>query len=387
MRYWRTIAPSVVACAVLCGCSRQNIVIDGDNLVPQALEAAAASGYKPSWFGHDTLRIHSWEDFIAPHVIANFEKALGVKVIVDAFDSNEDMLADLTSRKTEYDIITPSSYIIPAMAKAGLIVKLNHRHLPNVRKNFDRTFSPLLIDPHFTYNVPCTVTYTGIHYDRRHLPNAADPQDFAIFGLPALRGRTALFDDMRETLGAGLMSLGYSINSTNPDEIEAGAEQVIRWKKLARRFDDDLYRDDVTTGAVCVAMCYSDQALQAISENIEAAAKAGVQQNFDLPRGGFSIGVDEFVIGVHARNRALAYAFINYFYDVEVACSSMKDTFAIVPVKAAISQLTPRLQKLINLTPDELKRGQVIMDFSNRPAVEKLYEDAWERVQAAGNAD
>jgi len=379
MHYWRTIARAVVACAALCGCSREDIVIEGDDLTQQALDAAASSGYKPAWFGHETLRIYTWEDFFAPNVIASFEKALGVTVELETYDSNEEMFARLEKGGTDYDIITPSSYIIPVMAAANMIHKLNHRHLPNVRKNFSTQLKPLLVDPHLTYNIPYTMNYTGIHYNASKLPPDADPESLAILAHPKLKGRTAIFNDMRELIGAGLLHLGYSVNSTNPDEISAATELVIRWKRNAGRADDAFYADAIRSGTADVAMCYSYLALQSICQ--------GGNEGFKLPRGDFSLSVDEFVIAAHARHRALAYAFINYIYDTQVARSSMESLYCVIPVHPAFEMLNPKMKEMLLPSLDKIAHGQVIMNFTNRPKVAQLYEDAWARIQAAGNAD
>jgi len=375
MHYWRDIALTVVACAALCGCSREDVVIDGEDLSREAAEAARESGYEPSRFRHDTLRIYTWEDFFAPHVIASFEKALGVTVELETFDSNEEMFARLERGGTDYDIITPSSYIIPAMAAANMIHKLNHRHLPNVRRNFSTQLKPLLVDPHLTYNVPYTMNYTGIHYNASKLPPGADPENLDILSRPELRGRTAIFNDMRELIGAGLLHLGYSVNSTNPDEINAATELVIRWKRNAGRTDDSFYADDIRSGKADVAMCYSYLALQSICQ--------GGNEGFKLPRGGFSLSIDEFTIAAHARHRALAYAFINYIYDTQVARSSMESLYCVIPVHPAFEMLDPKMKEMLLPSFDKIVQGQVIMNFTNRPKVAQLYEDAWARIQSA----
>ena len=345
--------------------------------------AAQTSGYRPSQLRQEVLRIYTWEEFFAPNVIASFEKALGVKVVLDTFDSNEAMFEKLKSSPCGYDIITPSSYIISSLAKAGLIAKLNHRHLPNVRKNLDRHILPLLIDPRLTYNVPYTLNYTGIHYDRNRLPEGADPKSFDILGHPKLGGRTALFNDMREMIGAGLMHLGYSINSLNPEEIDQAADQIIRWKRLAKRFDDAFYADDVSSGKIPVAMSYSYLAIQAICQaNAATNQTGGVAQAFTLPRtGGYSLSVDEFVIGADSKNPKLAHAFINFIYDADVACSSIESRYNAMPVRPAMEKLNPQLRQLITLTPEQFKRGQVIMSLGSK--ADQLYERAWKRIQAA----
>ena len=170
-----------------------------------------------------SLHIYTWSDYIAPEVIAEFEKANDCKVVVDTFDSNETMYAKLKAGGTGYDIITPSSYLVELMAREGLVSKLDHAKLPNVKANFDPSFANQVIDPSFTFSVPYAVTYTGFCYAKDRMPEGADVESWSILCNDALKSKITLLDDIREVIGAGLMSLGYSVNSTNPAEIDANS--------------------------------------------------------------------------------------------------------------------------------------------------------------------
>ena len=115
------------------------------------LAASILSGCGPA---KPELHIYTWSDYIANDVIAQFEKENGCTVVVDTFDSNEAMFAKLKAGSTGYDIIMPSSYQIPVMIKNGMILKLDHAKLPNVRKNFDASFGASILDPSFSHSVP-----------------------------------------------------------------------------------------------------------------------------------------------------------------------------------------------------------------------------------------
>ena len=146
------------------------------------------------------LHVYTWSDYIAADVIAQFEKENDCKVVVDTFDSNEAMFAKLKAGSTGYDLIMPTSYQIPVMVKNGMIQKLDHSKLPNVRKNFDKSYASSSLDPSFTYNVPYAVTYTGFAYRKDKIGNA--PIDsWKVFETAALKGRMSLLSDMRETIG------------------------------------------------------------------------------------------------------------------------------------------------------------------------------------------
>ena len=377
----KSLAAAVLAASVA-GCG-ENARDDGDSLVAHALAAAEASGFRPPDGGDGgELHIYTWSDYFAPEVLAGFEKALGVTVIIDTFDSNEAMYAKLKAGGTGYDLITPSSYQIETMAREKMVDRLDHSRLPNVRRNFDMSFASQIIDPGFTYNVPYAVTYTGFAYDRKKVPEGVDMNSWSILDNPAFRGRISLLDDMREVIGAGLMSLGFSINSTSADEISAAVGQVLKWRANVRKFDSESYKNEVPSGATWVGHGYSTDITQVIVGDEEAGSPARDDIGFALPKEGFTVAFDEFVVASGARRKDLAYAFVNYIYDGEVAKVNMEYICGPNPVKPGIDLLDEDYRKLIVLDGEVLSRGQLLKGFDGRPEVQELYNKAWDRVKA-----
>ena len=378
-----TIAAAAVAAATFfTGCSGQEQEL-GVDLSAQALAAAEASGFRPPDGGDGgVLHIYTWSDYIAPDVLASFEKALGVKVQIDTFDSNEAMYAKLKAGGTGYDLIMPSSYQIATMAREKMIDALDHSKIPNVRKNFDVSFATQILDPDFKYNVPYAVTYTGFAYLKDKIPAGADVASWSILSSEARKGRISMLDDIREVIGAGLMSLGYSVNSTNPNEINAAADQILKWRANVRKFDAESYKTEVASGATWLGHGYSTDINQVIVGDEESGAPARDDIGFALPKEGYSIAFDEFVVASGAKRKDLAYAFINYIYDGEVSKVNMEYICGPNPVKPGIDALEPDYRALIVLSPALLKKGQVLKSFDGQPAVMELYNKAWDRVKA-----
>ena len=383
MRNINFAAVALASAALIAGCSKSEDVAEseGVDLTSQALAAAEASGFRPGDGGE--LHIYTWSDYIAPEVLESFEKALGVSVVVDTFDSNEAMYAKLKAGGTGYDIIMPSSYQINIMAKEGMIIPLDAKRIPNVLKNFDHAFDSQILDPAFKYNVPYAVTYTGFMYLKDKIPAGADANSWAILGEPAMKGRISLLDDIREVLGAGLMYLGYSINSTDPKEIDAAVAQVLKWRANIRKFDAESYKTEVPSGATWIGHGYSTDTTQVIVGDEEEGAPARDDVGFALPREGYTIAFDEMVIAKDAARADLAYAFINYIYDGEVAKVNMEYICGPNPVKPGIDALDEDYRKLIVLDEETLKRGQVLKGFDDQPAVMELYNKAWDRIKFA----
>ncbi|MGN0846190.1 MAG: spermidine/putrescine ABC transporter substrate-binding protein [Kiritimatiellia bacterium] len=379
------VVAALSAAALITGCDRStSTTVDGADLSAQARAAAEASGYVPPNGGKDggELHVYTWSDYIAPEVLAGFEKALGVKVVVDTFDSNEAMYAKLKAGGTGYDLMMPSSYQIAQMAKDGMIEKIDHAKCPNVKKNFDPAFGKQIVDPTFTYNVPYAVTYTGFMYAKGKVPEGVEIASWKTLANPAFKGRLTLLDDIREVIGGGLMSLGYSINSTNPKEIDAAVAEVLKWKANSRKFDAESYKTEVASGATWVGHGYSTDAAQIIVGDEDEGMKPRDDIGFALPKEGFTVAFDEMVIAKDARRKDLAYAFINYIYDGEVAKANMEYICGPNPVKPGIDMLEPDYRKLIILDEATIARGQVLTGFQDNPEVMELYNKAWDKIKA-----
>ena len=366
-----------------CGCSSSND--DTVDLSPQAQAAAQASGCDLEACRGGELHIYTWSDYIAPEVVLGFEKGLNCRVIIDTFDSNEAMYAKLKAGGTGYDLMTPTSYQIETMAQEKMIAEFDHSRIPNVRKNFDKAFENQIIDPSFKYNVPYAVTYGGFLSQKDAIPEDADVRTWSILGNPALRGRITLLDDIRETLGGALMFLGFSINSTNADELAAAAQKLIEWRVNVRKFDAESYKTEVPSGATFLGHGYSTDATQVIVGDEEEGMEPRDDIGFALPREGFSIAFDEFVLAAGCKRPDLAYAFINYIYEPEVAAANMNYICGPCPVKPGIALLDDDYRNLVLVDPETMSHGQVIRGFTNKPEVQELYNRTWDKVKATSD--
>ena len=380
MNLWKVSAVAAAAVAVA-GCTQSET--DMVDLSPHALAAAKASGYEMSKVGKDggELHIYTWSDYIAPEVLVGFEKALGVRVVVDTFDSNEAMYAKLKAGSAGYDIMMPTSYQIATMAKEKMIVEIDHSRVPNL-KDFDVRFANQIIDPTFKYNVPYSVTYAGFIYSKERIPESADINSWQILENPAFKGRVTLLDDIRETLGAALMSLGYSINSADPGQLSEAADQIIKWRANVRKFDAESYKTEVAAGSTWIGHGYSTDSVQVIVGDADGGMEPRDDIGFALPKEGFSIAFDEMVLATNARRPDLAYAFMNYVYDPEVAKVNMEYICGPVPTKKGIELLDEDYRALIVLDEATIARGQILRGFDDCPDVMELYNKAWDRVKA-----
>ena len=328
--------------------------------------------------GKKTLHVYSWADYIDQTVLTDFERDFNCHVCIDTFDSNESMIAKLRAGAEGYDICIPSSYMVDQMAQDNMIDPIDKNIISNVINNFDHSFDSQIIDPNLSYSVPFAVTYAGLMCLTNKIKGTELSWD--IFSDTSLNQKMSFLDDIRETIGIGLMYNGFSINSENKDEIEVAINTILKWRKNIRKFDAESYKTEVANKSLYVGHGYSSDAFQVILGDDETLGRDDIC--FILPKEGFSIAWDEMVIMKKSENKELAYNFINFMYKKENALKNMIHNISPVPHKFAISELPDNLKKTIILDRETSKKGQVIKRFKNKETID-LYNLAWDRIKAS----
>jgi spermidine/putrescine transport system substrate-binding protein len=321
----------------------------------------------------DTLHIFTWADYISPEAIEKFEAKHSCRVVIDTFDSNESMYAKLKAGAQGYDLIFPTAYMIQVMQADGMLQNLEHKLLPNL-KHIDPTLLAKLPDQTMQHSVPYTLSYAGLAVHRDKVKDAV--ASWSMFDRPALAGRITMLDDMREAIGAALMSLGHSINTHDDAQLAAARDVLIRWKKTIARFDNEGYKAGIDSAEFHLVHGYSSDLFQVQMENPKVQIL--------IPREGVTISCDEMVIPKTAPQTALAHAFINFVLDPDIAAENMQWMGYYCPNKAALEKVRPEFLKSPSITiPAEI--------FSKSELIEDVgidlskYTKVWDEVKASGN--
>lgn len=332
------------------------------------LLAAAAGGCGKAT---KTLHIFTWADYVKPELVSAFEKQHKCRVVIDTFDSNEAMYAKLKAGATGYDLIFPSSYMVKVMHEQGMLRQIDAAQIPNLA-NIDPAYLKKAIDSAMDHSVPYMLTNTGIGYLKSRVPNFQ--ASWTMFDRADLAGRITMLNDMRETLGAALKVLGYSINTTDEAQINAARDVVIRWKKNLARFENEQYKTGLASGEFVVVQGYSGDIMQVMEENEDI--------DFVVPQEGTSISCDDMVIPRDAANAELAHAFINYMLDAEVAAENIDFIGYVAPNTKAYPLISEELRNnpAIFLPPEVQARCEIIDDVGEALP---LYTRAWDQIKAA----
>ncbi len=319
----------------------------------------------------ETLHLYTWADYISPEVVKQFEQQHGCKVVIDTFDSNEGMYAKLKAGASGYDVVVPTAYMIQVMHAQGMLQNLDHALLPNL-KHVDPALLAKLPDQTMQHSVPYTLGYGVIAVRKDKVKDTE--ASWAMFDRTALAGRVTLLDDMRESIGAALKSLGHSLNSRDDVHLAAARDVLIRWKKNIARFDNEGYKSGIDSAEFLLVHGYSGDLFQVQRENPKVA--------IFIPREGVTIGCDEMVIPKGAKQTTLAHALINHLLDPAVAAENMDWMGYLCPNLEALKKVSPEfLQNPAVKIPDDVKaKCEVIEDLG--PDLAK-YTKVWDAVKAA----
>lgn len=283
-------------------------------LIPAAAVAACVAGLviffrfgsaqegRP--FEGEVLHIYTWGEYTGENLIPDFEEYTGAKVVMENFESNEQMYIKVANGEA-YDILVPSDYMIQRLISEGYLQKLDHSKLDCMDKLADAV-KGLPYDPENEYSVPYFWGTVGIVYDKTKVDiETLEREGFNIFLNEKYRGDIYLYDSERDGFMIALKALGYSMNTENPEEINEAYEWLIQ---CVQTMDAEILTDEVidnmAQGRRALALIYSGDAVYIMSEN--------ENMGFYLPESGTNLWSDAMVIPQNAKNPELAHVFINY---------------------------------------------------------------------------
>jgi spermidine/putrescine transport system substrate-binding protein len=255
------------------------------------------------------LNVYNWSDYVAPETIPDFEREFGIEVRYGTYESNQEMLAKVMSGNSGWDVVFPSNDFIEPMRQMGLLAPLRAGSLPNL-DNLDPSFRHPPWDPQLQWSVPYMWGATGIAYQASLNPAVRRWRDLWD---PRLAGKITMLDDVSDVLGSTLKMLGYSLNSSDPAQLEQARKALVDQKRLLRAYVNAEVRDQLAAGDVVAAQAWAVTAAQAIQQ--AAPGKLA----FIFPEEGFGRFADNMAILRESRRQESAHQLINYLLRPRVA--------------------------------------------------------------------
>ena len=324
------------------------------------------------------VNVCGWGENIDPDLITAFEKETGITVNYATAESNETMYALIKQGGADYDVIVPSDYMIAQMISEGLLEKLDYSNIPNFDL-IDSQYKNLSYDPQNEYTVPYTWGTLGIIYNSTMVDEEITSWS-ALFD-PKYAGQVGMIGNPRDAVGAALLYLGYSVNTTSEDEIRQAYQLIADAKAngiYQGFFMDQLY-DKMEAGETAICAYYAGDFLSMHDNNPDL--------RYVVPDEGSNWFVDAMCVLAGAEHKAEAEEWINFICRTESCLANMDFIWYASPNQEALASypayyeenngeaLDPELYQIMAAPADVLERCEV---YQNLPAgTLALYSELW----------
>ncbi|NWL78553.1 spermidine/putrescine ABC transporter substrate-binding protein PotF [Pseudomonas taiwanensis] len=336
----------------------------------------------------NTLRLYNWSDYMGEHTLAEFEKATGIKVVYDTFDSYETVQGKLLPGRSGYDLVVLNAALVPPLLKAGVFQPLDKSRLPSWGNLDPQVLASLEhFDPGVTYSAPYTWGSNGITYNvdmiKARMPDAPIGSLAMVFD-PEIVSRFAdcgvtLIDSPTDVLPLALAYLGRDPNSAEPEDLKAAQDLLMKVRPYIRKFDSMSYLNGLANGDQCIAMTWSGDYATAQARATEAGAK--VKLDYFIPKEGSLIWFDDFYIPKDAPHVENAHKFIEYMLQPKVIAQVTDYIRYANSNKAATPLVAAEVRNDPAIYPDDTTRARLFTQKTQPQKAMRLITRTWNAVK------
>ena len=325
--------------------------------------------------GGEELIVYNWGEYIDPDVLTMFEEETGIHVVYEEFETNEILYPKISSGAIAYDVVCPSDYMIQRMIENDLLSEINFDNIPNL-KNIGKQYleQSRQFDPENKYSVPYCWGTVGILYNKTMVDEPVD--SWSILWNPKYKDSILMQDSVRDAFGATLKYLGYSLNSTDLDELNEAKNLLIEQKPLVQAYVIDQVRDKMIGNEAALGVIYSGEAIYTQKENPNL--------EYVIPKEGSNIWIDSWVIPKNAEHKENAEKFINFLCRPDIALKNFEYITYSTPNEAARELIEDESIRNSEIAFPDLSRYDNLETFQYLGTeADQVYGDLWNKVKSS----
>lgn len=323
----------------------------------------------------DKLVVYNWGEYIDPEVLTIFEEETGINVVYEEFETNEILYPKISSGAIAYDVICPSDYMIQRMIENDLLSEIDFDNIPNI-KNIGEQYmeQSKQFDPENKYSVPYCWGTIGILYNKTMVDEPVD--SWSILWDPKYKDNILMQDSVRDAFGATLKYLGYSLNSTDLDELTEAKNLLIEQKPLVQAYVIDQVRDKMIGNEAALGVIYSGEAIYTQKENPNL--------EYVIPKEGSNIWIDSWVIPKNAEHKENAEKFINFLCRPDIALMNFEYITYSTPNEAARELIEDESIRNSAIAFPDLSKYDNLETFQYLGTeADQVYGDLWNKVKSS----
>ncbi|GAA3207619.1 spermidine/putrescine ABC transporter substrate-binding protein [Actinocorallia longicatena] len=302
-----------------------------------------------------SLTVSNWDGYMADDLPAKFKAKTGASVTVTKHATNEEIVAKLTAGgDSGIDVAFVSGQYAQALNEQGLLEPIHADLVPNL-KNLYPEATGLAYDKGNAFSVPYTWGTTGICYRDDLVGFTPDSWNDLLSPRPELKKKVTMMATERWLALPALKSLGFSVNATDPAQLDQVKAKLVETKKSLLAFDDTTFGDRLKSGEAALVEAW-DGWCPTDTKNIK----------FVLPKEGSDLWVDTMVVLKSSKNKEAAHAFVNHMLEADVQGWAPANILYKVPNKPAMETVDAKLLKSypqLDMSPADLLKGETAIDL------------------------
>ena len=326
-----------------------------------------------------TINVYNWGEFISSgtdgglDVNKEFTKKTGIKVNYTTYQNNEELFAKLSGGGAHYDVIFPSDYMISKLIENDMLTKLDFKNIPNFSL-INPEFKNLNFDPLNEYSVPYMWGLIGIFYNKNRVTEKEVDINWDILWKEKYKKDILMFDNARDAFAISLLRLGYSINSTKPEQWKEAATELLKQRPLVQAYVMDQIFDKIGNSEAALASYYAGTASIIMENNKDIG--------FVIPKEGTNKFVDSMCIPKDSQHKKEAEMYINFICDTNVALANVKQTGYSTPHIGAFELLDEDVKqnKIFYPNNETINNAQTFINLP--PEINKLMDELWIEVKS-----
>ena len=323
----------------------------------------------------NTLTVLNYGKYLDPDAIEMFEEETGIEVELEEYITPENMYTKYRAGAIDYDLICTSDYMIEKLIQEGEVLELNYDNIP-LSDNLDPVYFDFSksFDPENKYAIPYFFGTVGILY-HRDMVDESKVNSWKILWDKEYSGQIIMADSVRDSFMVALKILGYSLNTTDEDQLKEAQDLLLEQKPLVYSYLVDEAQDEMISENAAMAVVYSGEAGYALEFNDKLA--------FSVPEEGSNMWIDSWFIPKSAKQKENAEKFLNFLCREDISMMNFDYVYYATPNQKTKAALDEELRENTTIFPptETLNNCEVLKSLNDEDTMKLNL--LWKEIKAA----
>lgn len=332
------------------------------------------SGCKEQKEDENVLTILNYGKYFDPDALEQFEEETGIKIKYEEYESPEEMYTKYKAGSIDYDLLCTSDYMIQKLIEENEVLPIQFENIPEYQNIDSRIIeSSASFDPEHKYTLPYFYGTVGILYNTDEV-NPKETDTWNILWDTEYTGKIIMENSVRDCFLVPLKQLGYSLNTTDPDELEEALDMLIEQKPLVYAYFVDETGDEMAAGNAALSVVYSGEAAyaQSLCDNLA----------YSVPKEGSNLWIDSWFIPKTCKNKKNAEKFLDFLCRQDIAAANFDYVYYATPNTAVFENLDEETKQDTTIFPDSsvIENCETYTNLDTEAT--NLYNQLWKELKS-----